>query len=85
MRADGGGRQIDQLVAARPEECVVPPVSLGGGRIEDHRNLIGVGHPEEALDSLVRGGDAQPAGAGQTVGIRINADEGRRLQNLRCA
>lgn len=57
-------------------------VGPGGGSVEDVLHVRELRHLHQALDALVRGGDLQTAGAGQTVGVRVDAYYRRDLQRL---
>ena len=63
----------------RTQEGVVPDVGTGAGGVEDDIDIGELGQAGQALDALVRGGDAHARGAGQTIAGRVDANHGAHL------
>jgi len=67
--------QIDDLLAVGPQRRVVHLVRVGGGRVEHDADVGILGHGLEAVDPLVRGGDAPRARQSEPFGRRVDPDD----------
>jgi hypothetical protein len=74
VRADGGGRQVDQLLAERRQDGRVRDVCLGRGGVENDLDLAETGELDGPVDAAGGGRDPQPARPGQAVRVRVDAD-----------
>ena len=82
VRADGGGGEVDQPLAERRQLRGVGLVRLGRGGVEDDLDLVEVGQRHQAVDALGGGRHAEPRGAGEAVGVGVDADHRAHLEVL---
>ncbi|MGF6659587.1 hypothetical protein QF000_001231 [Paraburkholderia atlantica] len=81
---DRGRRQIDQANArlASAQERIVLHVRAGRGRVEHEIDVSKHGQTGQTFDAFMRGSNAKPRGARETVGVRIDADHRRDFEML---
>jgi len=84
VRADGRRGQVDHPDPRPgfPQRGVVFHVRSGAGGVKNHIDIGEFRHLHQAANALVRGGDAHAPGAGQAVGLGVDADHYRHLQVL---
>ena len=84
VRADGRWGQVDHADPrfGFPQRGVVFHVRPGAGGVKNHIDIGEFRHLHQPANALVGGGDAHTPGAGQAVGLRVDADHHRHLQVL---
>ena len=81
--ADCRGGEIDHSLAVAEQDFVMAPVRGGRRRVQDDLDFTEMRHGDQSIDALGGDRDAQARGPLQSVGVRIDADEGGHFEHRR--
>src|SRR5208337_5313015 len=73
-RSDGCGGEVENAYTGVAQHLPVLGVCARGGGVEHQSDVVEIGHGEQSVDALRRGGHAKPFGPGQAVGCGVDAD-----------
>ena len=83
VRTDCRGGEIHHPLAVAEQDFVMAPVRGGRSRVEDDVDFVEMGHGDQSIDALGSDRDAQARAPLESVGGRIDADEGSHLEHGR--